>query len=149
MNWHDITNSVRGLLSARHVTLRLRLLHYTNCCMPSWTTFPSSHFTNDMLSWNQSHTLYNTRSYLAQGPSIVCVYRSSSDSSLRSQFLVWVLSISSRGLVTSCFLIINLSWIIPLSCCFGLWLPLACNITCLGLSFCLAVLDYDCPLPVI
>ncbi len=80
----------------------------------------------------------DTNSDLAQVPSIVCVYRSSSDSTLRGQFLVWVLysSSSSRSLVTSCFLIacfliISLSWIIPLPCCFGLCLHLAWNITCL------------------
>ncbi len=123
-----------SICSPPDVTFRSHwLLHYTNCCMSSWTTFSNSRFTNDMFSWNQSHTLYNTHSYLSQGPSIVCVYHSSSNSTLRSQFLVWVLSSSSYrwGLVTSCFLIISLSWIIPLSCCFGLWLPLACNITCL------------------
>ncbi len=135
--WSDgVTNPVHGLPSDCH---QRSLSHYIDSHTTQTVTHhPGLHFPCSIAligsTWNQSHTHYFTPTQiLLKSPSIVCFYCSSSDSTFRSQFLIWVLSSSSssRSLVTSCFLIISLCWIIPLSCCFGLCLHLAWNITCL------------------
>ncbi len=121
--WSDgVTNPVHGLPSDCHqrsLSPLYWLSHHTDCYTSPWTTFPMFHCTDWIHLKPITHTLFYTHSDSAQVAEYCLLYRSSSDSTFRSQFLIWVLSSSSssRSLVTSCFLIISLCWIIPLSCC--------------------------------